>query len=183
MDALEPTLLIVPLLAVLAPLLARGLGRWVRVPIVVFELLLGIVFGPSVLGWAIPHAFIGILSQLGLAVLFFVAGSEVEFAVFRGRAGRNAVAGWVLSLVLGVAVGWLVAPGEPAVIIGVALSSTALGTILPILRDAGELRTPFGLRRWAPSGRSASSGRSSRSRSSSAAAAPESPRSCSRSSS
>ena len=42
-------------------------------------------------------------------------------------------------------VGWLIAPGEEAVIIGIALCSTALGTILPILRDAGELRTPFGL--------------------------------------
>ena len=140
MDALEPTLLIVPLLAVLAPLLARALGRWVRVPIVVFELLLGIVFGPSVLGWAHPHAFLATLSQLGLAMLFFVAGSEIEFAVFRGRTGRNAIVGWLISLAVGVGLGWLIAPGEEAVIIGIALCSTALGTILPILRDAGELQ-------------------------------------------
>ena len=144
MDELEPTLLIVPLLAVLAPLLARGLSRWVRVPIVVFELLLGIAVGPSLLGWAQPHAFIATLSELGLAMLFFVAGSEIEFAVFRGRTGRRAIFGWLLSLAIGIGVGWLIAPGEEAVIIAIALSSTALGTILPILRDAGELKTPFG---------------------------------------
>lgn len=52
MDDLQPqTLVIIPLLAVLAPLFARGLGRWVRVPVVVFELLLGILIGPAVLGW------------------------------------------------------------------------------------------------------------------------------------
>ena len=144
MNDLEPTLLIVPVLAVLAPLFARGLGRWVRVPIVVFELLLGILVGPSLLGWAQPDAFIDTLSQFGLAMLFFVAGSEIEFSVFRGRTGRNAIFGWLISLAAGVALGWLIAPGEEAVIIGIALCSTALGTILPILRDAGEMKTTFG---------------------------------------
>ena len=145
MDELEPTLLIIPLVAVLAPLLARALGRWIRVPIVVFELVLGIVMGPAVLGWAHPSEFVDALSQYGLAMLFFVAGSEIEFAVFRGRTGRRAIGGWLISLIVGVGVGWLIAPGEEAVIIGIALCSTALGTILPILRDAAELRTPFGL--------------------------------------
>jgi Kef-type K+ transport system membrane component KefB len=98
-----------------------------------------------VLGWAHPHAFLQTLSQLGLAVLFFVAGSEIEFAVFRGRTGRNAIFGWLVSIGIGVGLGWLIAPGEEAIIIGIALCSTALGTILPILRDAGELKTPFGL--------------------------------------
>ena len=62
MDVLEPTLLIIPLLAVLAPLLARSLSRWVRIPIVVFELVLGIVAGPSLLGWAVPSDFIAALA-------------------------------------------------------------------------------------------------------------------------
>lgn len=144
MPDLEPTLLIIPILGVLAPLLARGLGRWIRVPIVVFELLLGILVGPSVLGWAQPDAFLDVLSEFGLAMLFFVAGSEIEFAAFRGRTGRRATFGWLISLAIGVGAAWFLVPGEEAVIIGVALSSTALGTILPILRDAGELKTPFG---------------------------------------
>jgi len=143
-DELEPTLLIIPLLAVLAPLLARSLSRWVRIPIVVFELVLGIVAGPSLLGWAVPSDFVAALSEFGLAMLFFVAGSEIEFTAFRGRTGRSAIFGWLISLAVGVGVTWLIAPGEIAVVIGIALCSTALGTLLPILRDAGELRTPFG---------------------------------------
>lgn len=141
---LEPTLLVLPLLAVLAPLLARALGRWVRIPVVVFELALGILVGPAVLGWAVPSAFAQTLADFGLAMLFFVAGTEIEFASFRGRLGRRATLGWVISLAAGVAAGFLLAPTEAAVVIGVALCSTALGALLPILRDAGELRTPFG---------------------------------------
>ena len=145
MEELHPlTLLIIPLLAVLAPLLARGLGRWVRIPVVVFELILGILVGPAMLGWATPNAFVDTLSEFGLAMLFFVAGTEIQFSSFRGRLGRRASLGWVISLVVGIAAGFVLAPGEAAIVIGVALCSTALGTLLPILRDAGELRTPFG---------------------------------------
>jgi Kef-type K+ transport system membrane component KefB len=77
-------------------------------------------------------------------MLFFVAGSEIEFTVFRGRPGRAAVVGWLISLAVGVGITWLFAPGEIAIVIGIALCSTALGTLLPILRDTGELHTPFG---------------------------------------
>jgi len=138
------TLLVIPLLAVLAPVAARVLGRWVRIPVVVFELVLGIIVGPSVLGWAQPADFVHTLSQFGLAMLFFVAGTEIEFGALTGRTGRGAILGWLLSIAAGVALGWILAPGETAVILGIALASTALGTLLPILRDANELRTPFG---------------------------------------
>ena len=144
MDDLEPTLLVIPLLAVLAPLLTRGLGRWIRIPVVVFELLLGILVGPALLGWAAPSEFVEALSEYGLAMLFFVAGTEIQFGSFRGRLGRRASLGWLISLAAGIAAGFLLAPGEAAIVIGVALCSTALGTLLPILRDAGELPTPFG---------------------------------------
>lgn len=144
MTGLDWTLLLIPAIAVAAPLVVRALGRWVRVPIVVFELVLGIVVGPSVLGWAQQTDFVDKLAEYGLAMLFFVAGSEIEFGAFRGRTGRRAVGGWIISLAAGVAAAWLLAPGEAAIVIGIALCSTALGTLLPILRDEGELRTPFG---------------------------------------
>ncbi len=141
---MSANLLIVPLLAALAPLLTRVIGRWFAVPIVVFELVLGILVGPSVLAWVEPIEFLATLAQFGLAMLFFVAGSELDFAAFRGRTGRNAAVVWLLSLGIGILIGLLVGPLGAAIIIGIALSSTALGTILPILRDAGELKTPFG---------------------------------------
>ena len=144
MEHLDTAIVLIPLLAVIAPLAARAIGPWLRVPVVVFELALGIVVGPSVLGWVGPSAFVDVLSEFGLAMLFFVAGTEIEFAALRERSGRRAICGWLISIALGVVVGLLVAPGIGAVVIGIALASTALGTLLPILRDAGELRTPFG---------------------------------------
>ena len=144
MDDLDTAIVLIPLLAVLAPVAARAVGTWIRVPVVVFELVLGIVIGPSVLGWTGPSAFVELLSEFGLAMLFFIAGTEIEFAAMRGRAGKRAVGGWLISLVLGVVVGFILVPGPGAIVIAVALASTALGTLLPILRDAGELRTPFG---------------------------------------
>lgn len=141
---MDASLILIPAAAVVAPLAARALGRWVRVPIVVFEIVIGILIGPSLLGWVHPTEFTDQLASLGMAMLFFVAGTEIDFASLRGSTGRRAVAGWLVSLGLGFGIGTLVAPGESGVVIAIALSSTALGAILPILRDAGELKTPFG---------------------------------------
>jgi Kef-type K+ transport system membrane component KefB len=140
----EIDFVVIALVAVAAPLIARALVRWVRVPIVVFELCLGIVIGPSLLGWVQPGLISERLADFGLALLFFVAGNEIDFAVVRGRSGRRAVTGWIVSLAAGIAAGLLIAPGEAAVVVGIALSSTALGALLPILRDARMLPTPFG---------------------------------------
>src|SRR4051794_31960183 len=85
--------------AVLAPLLAESLRRW-RIPSVLFELLLGILIGPAVLGWVEVDAFVGGLSQLGLAILFFMAGYEIDFAKLRGTPINRGLAGWGISLVL-----------------------------------------------------------------------------------
>ena len=144
MEHLEPAIVLIPLLAVLAPILARAVGPVLRVPIVVFELALGILVGPAALGWAQPSDLIDLLSEFGLAMLFFVAGTEIELGALRGRTGRGAILGWLISVVTGTALGWAALPGLGAVVIGVALASTALGTLLPILRDSGDLRTTFG---------------------------------------
>ncbi|MFM9378838.1 cation:proton antiporter [Gordonia sp. VNK21] len=144
MDASNSTLLLVPLLILAAPILARLIGRWVRIPVMVFELLLGIVFGPAVLGLVHDSAFLETMADLGVALLFFMAGSEIQLSSLQGRTGRRAWGGWLLSLALGLAVGLIVAPGLDTVIIGIALCSTALGTLLPVLRDAGVLDRPFG---------------------------------------
>ena len=144
MDAITVFLLLA--LAAVAPLLASVVGRVARVPLVVFEIVLGIIVGPSVLGWAHPQLFTDYLSQFGLATLFFVAGSEINFTEIKGRPITRAIIGWVISLVAAVLVGVAFGPTPDAgVFIGIALCSTALGTILPMLRDARELSTPFGV--------------------------------------
>ena len=139
------SLVLIPLIAALAPLLSAGLVPVVRIPIVVFEIVLGVLLGPSILGWVQPTEFVSSLAQFGLAMLFFLAGNEIDFERIRGRPLNRSVLGWLISLVAGVLTGVLLAPSVGAgVFIGVALTSTALGTLTPVLRDAGEMRTPFG---------------------------------------
>ncbi|MEV1020610.1 cation:proton antiporter [Streptomyces sp. NPDC050264] len=140
------TLILIMTIAVLAPLLAYGTGRWLPVPLVIFEILLGIVVGPDVLGWARQGEVIDVLSQLGLSMLIFLAGYEIEFDRIRGDTLKRSARAWLISLAVGLALacalsGWSYAKG---VYIGTALTSTALGTVLPVLRDAGDLHSRFG---------------------------------------
>ncbi len=138
-------LIIVPLLAAAAPLLASWIGRVAKIPLVVFEIVLGLIVGPSVLGWVPQSQFVDALANFGLAFLFFMAGNEIDFAAIKGRPLNRAGLGWLISLAAGVILGILLAPTVAAgVFVGVALCSTALGTLMPVLRDAGELSTPFG---------------------------------------
>lgn len=139
------TLVLVPAIAAVAPLATRAVGRWIAVPLVVFEILLGLVLGPSVLGWVQEDDFIALFADFGLAMLFYLAGREIDFRAIRGTPIVRAGIGWLVSIALGIALGFLVDPGAGAVFVGVALASTALGALLPILRDSGVLRTPFGV--------------------------------------
>jgi Kef-type K+ transport system membrane component KefB len=144
-DVSVRTLVLVAAIAAAAPLLAGLTGRWLSIPLVVFEIVLGIVLGPQVAGWLKDDPYVGFLSTLGLAMLFLLAGYEIDFARIRGRPLRLSVLGWLGSLVLGVVLGVLLAPDVAAgVLVGICLTSTALGTIMPMLRDAGELDSPFG---------------------------------------
>lgn len=139
------SLMVIPLAAAAAPLLAAAIGKVAKVPLVVFEIVLGILIGPTLLGWVEPTEFVKVLADLGLAMLFFMAGNEINFAAIKGRALNRASLAWLISLAGGLVVGILIAPTVAAgVFIGVALASTALGTLLPVLRDAKELTTPFG---------------------------------------
>ncbi len=139
-------LVIIGAVAVLAPLVVDLPAR-LRLPVVVAELGFGIIIGPDVLGLVEVDDLIDFLSQLGLAFLFFLAGLEIDLARIRGRPIRLAIRGWLLSLVLAFAItGILQATGYviSALYVGVALATTALGTLMPILRDEGELETRFG---------------------------------------
>jgi Kef-type K+ transport system membrane component KefB len=129
-----------------AAILAR-IDRRIVLPTVVLELVLGIALGPQVLGWATADPYLRFLAELGLAMLFFFAGLEVvESHVPRGELVRGS-GGWAVSLVLGIAIGYALheaGVGAEGWLLGVALSTTSLGTLAPILDDAGLLATPLG---------------------------------------
>ncbi|MEV6409476.1 MULTISPECIES: cation:proton antiporter [Streptomyces] len=140
------TLILIMAAAVLAPLLVYATGRRIRIPLVIFEISLGILIGPDVLGWARPDDVVDTLADLGLSMLIFLAGYEIEFAAVRGDTLRRSLWAWLLSLGLGIGVAFLISGGDvfEAFVIGTALTSTALGTVLPMLRDSGQLRGRFG---------------------------------------
>jgi Kef-type K+ transport system membrane component KefB len=154
MDRALLSLVIVLAVAALAPLLTAALAPVVRVPVVVAEMFLGIVIGPGVLSLVGPDPLTSALASIGVVLLFFVAGYETDFAPMRGRPLAVASGAWLACLVLGVAVGIAVAVAFPmdvstplvvsGVFIGASLVSTGLGTILPMMRDAGEVDTKVG---------------------------------------
>ena len=142
-----PTLLLIALAAVLAPILADASRRVVPVPEVVIQILLGVLIGPSVLALTRTSNIVTALSDLGLTYLMFLAGLELDVTRLReGHMGRAATA-WLGSLVLALSVGAVLeATGLvlDTVVVGLCLTTTALTTLLPILRDAGVLKSSFG---------------------------------------
>jgi Kef-type K+ transport system membrane component KefB len=138
-------LLAVAVVAALAPVIAAALPK-LKVPQIVIMILSGILIGPAVLGIA-NTASLTLLSNVGLGFLFLLAGYELDPALLRERAGRLAIAGWCISAVIAVgAVGGLTAIGfvRDYLPIGLALTTTALGTLLPILKDNDMLSGQFG---------------------------------------
>jgi Kef-type K+ transport system membrane component KefB len=139
------SLFVVALVAALAPVVV-GLIPRLRVPQVVVLIVFGVIVGPQALGWAEPESIV-LLSNVGLGFLFLLAGYELELALFRQRAGKLAVIAWLISAVLaGLLVGLLASMGLVRAFVPVALglTTTALGTLLPILRDNNMLRGSFG---------------------------------------
>lgn len=139
------SLLVIAAIAAATPLLVGLL----RLPVaeVVLMLAFGVLFGPEVLGWIELDDAIDLLAELGLAFLFFAAGLELEKRAVQGRSGKLALTGWLVSAALAlVAAGILERLGVIDDFLGVAicLTSTALGTLLPILSDKGLIKTPFG---------------------------------------
>jgi Kef-type K+ transport system membrane component KefB len=133
--------------ALVAAITFAALPSRIVPPVVVLELLLGILIGPQVLGLAQTDGFTDFFGNLGLGMLFFFAGYEIDFERLRGQPLVLAGAGWALSLALAYGLGGALAAAGVVLSLlftGSALATTAIGTLIPILRDAGDLRTPFG---------------------------------------
>jgi Kef-type K+ transport system membrane component KefB len=139
-------LLVVMALAAAIPLIL-GLVPRIPVPDSVVEIGAGILVGPAVLGWVDVDQVIGVLARLGVAFLLFLAGLEIDFRMMRGRPLRLGVLAFCASLLLGLlctlplgAAGVIIDPA----FITVVLSSTSLGIVVPVLKDAGQLDTRTG---------------------------------------
>ncbi len=139
-------LLIVVAVAFAAPFLL-GLFPRVRLPSVVFEIVAGIIIGPSVLGWVEVDDTISVLALMGLAILLFLAGLEIDFGRLRGRLLQLALVGWVISFAIAFAISLLLKAVdlvETPLLVAIILCATSLGVIIPVLKDVGELNSKFG---------------------------------------
>jgi Kef-type K+ transport system membrane component KefB len=139
--------LTVVVVAALAAFVAGLVSARLPLPVVVLEIVLGILVGPEVLGLAESDDFLAFFSNLGLGMLFFFAGYEIDFERIRGSPLRLAALGWGLSLVLAYGLGGMLELSGLVLSLlftGSAMATTAIGTLIPILSDAGELRTRFG---------------------------------------
>src|ERR671911_2122213 len=94
----ETSLLVIVGAAALAGLLVMLLAPRLTIPVVVVELVLGIIIGPQVAGWAEVDPTTDFLGNLGLGMLFFFAGYEIDFERIKGRPMRLAGLGWGFSL-------------------------------------------------------------------------------------
>jgi Kef-type K+ transport system membrane component KefB len=139
--------LVIVAMAAIAGLIVTVVGPRLVIPVVVVELVLGILIGPQVAGIAKLDPATQFFGNLGLGMLFFFAGYEINFERIKGQPLRLGGAGWLISLGMAYALAGVLAAAGVVVsglYTGSAMATTAIGTLIPILRDAGELRTRFG---------------------------------------
>ena len=131
--------------AVTAPLISWATGK--RVPAVVLLIGAGILIGPHWLGLASTEGGVGLLKQLGLGMLFLLAGYEINPAMIRSREGRTSATTWLVCMGLSFAGACaLLHPHNTstAVVLAIAFTSTAVGTLMPIMKQQQVLHTPVG---------------------------------------
>lgn len=139
-------LVMVAAAAFLVPLLLGWAPR-LRLPAVVLEIVTGIVIGPAVLGWVEVDTPIQVMALVGLAFLLFLAGLEIDFDKLRGQVLKLAGVNFLVSFGLAVLVSYgLKGVGlvEAPLFVAIMLSATALGVIIPLLKDANLITSSFG---------------------------------------
>lgn len=148
-------LLVVLSLALLVPIV---LARFRSVPIVVGEIVAGIIVGPSVLGLVEETTILRFLADTGLAFLIFLAGMEVDLGRLLPTRNGSPQSGQPNILLLALAVyastmalalpgGFLLtqhmSDSDPW-LLAFVLSATALGVLLPIIKQRNMLSSVFG---------------------------------------
>lgn len=156
-DVLLALLLITGLAAVI-PILAKRLDRF-GIPIVVYEIIAGMVVGSSGLNLIEPSTILTFLAEFGFAFLMFLSGLELDYRVLnpthlataRGNRWTQVLPLSVLvflgTLILAFgATALLAPPGATSnpMLLGLILSTTSLGVVVPVLKERELTGTSFG---------------------------------------
>ena len=122
------------------PLVAGNL----RVPAVVLEILFGILVGPHALGWIQGSQILDLFAELGLFLLMFLAGFEIDFRKLSGHGARQIGTGLIIFLLtLGVSYVVTHRLGYGA-FMTIVLATTSVGLVVPTLRNTRRSATPLG---------------------------------------
>lgn len=140
MEAELISLFFVSLGALLCPIVSSLLPNRI-IPETVFLLMVGMLLGPNVANIIQTGDALSLLSDLGLGFLFLLAGYEIDVAELSGKGGRAGLITWFITfcLALGVAVpvGIYMNDLLGGIAIAITLTTTAFGTLVPILKDRG----------------------------------------------
>ncbi|GAA1474581.1 cation:proton antiporter [Corynebacterium felinum] len=131
--------------ACLAPLLSWLTGK--RIPAVVLLIAFGIIIGPHWLDLANTEGGVGLVKELGLGMLFLLAGYEIDPTNLRSKEGRSASSTWIVCMVLSFAGAYVLLSPEntaTAIVLAIAVTSTAVGTLMPIMKQQEILDKPVG---------------------------------------
>jgi len=135
-------------------LLSRAIGEvseYFGQPSMIGEIAAGVLLGPSILGAVHYTSEIQAVAQLGVLLLVFIAGMEMDMDVLwkavRGRGILIGVAGFTFPMVLGILVGLVFGMNATrAVFVGLCIAITALPVSVRILMGLGKLQTETGKR-------------------------------------
>lgn len=130
--------------AMIAPIFALITRRFI--PDVIWLLIFGIVIGPHMLGFSELTESIEIIRELGMGFLFLLAGFEVNTSDMRNKQGKQALLTWFISFLSAIVISFLFTNGNVniSIVIAIACTSTALGTLLPILKDSKIINSNLG---------------------------------------
>jgi Kef-type K+ transport system membrane component KefB len=145
-DITFDSLAVVSVAAFAAPLVIDRI-RFVRVPVAVAEILLGVAIGPHALGWAEIDEPVQVISLLGLAFVLFLAGFELDLGQLRGQLGRAAGLGFLCTLAVATVIGVVldrVNLVDDARLAAILLSATSLALVTAVLRDGRQMTTRMG---------------------------------------
>lgn len=132
------SLAIIALVAAACPIVAKLIPNKL-VPETVFLLIAGALLGPHLAGAIVLTDSVGLLSDLGLAFLFLLAGYEINPKSLTGSQGKRGLLTWGISILLAFAVvratPFFSVSHIDGIAVAIALTTTALGTLMPILKE------------------------------------------------
>ncbi len=141
------SLAIIVAVAAAVPIIARPIPNK-AVPETVFLLLFGAILGPSALDVIHVDNVISFFGDMGMAFLFLLAGFEINPRNLVGNQGKHALVCWIVSFAMALGLSFAAGLFEGSTLDGfavaIAVTTTALGTLLPILKERGLAGTPIG---------------------------------------